>query len=126
MFQWKNSLMEKFSQFMAKNGYKNRSKAISYLIRNALLGEEWENKNSYPCIWPWSSRPFRKIDTYPACFLKEILFSSHLHLNEQNCMEIIAVHGTVSRISQFKKNFINYKRVRFVKVVFVSTGKLEV
>ena len=127
-----NNLMKEFSRFMNKNGYKNRSKAIGDLIRKALLEEEWKAKKGkifavITLVYDHEVPDLLENLTHVQHdFLKEVLFSSHVHLNEQNCMEIITVHGTVNKINQFKKNLTNYKGVKFVEVVPVSTGDKEI
>lgn len=127
-----NNLMKEFSRFMNKNGYKNRSKAIGDLIRKALLEEEWKAKKGkifavITLVYDHEVPDLLENLTHVQHdFLKEVLFSSHVHLNEQNCMEIITVHGTVNKINQFKKSLTNYKGVKFVEVVPVSTGDKEI
>ena len=127
-----NNLMKEFSRFMNKNGYKNRSKAIGDLIKKALLEEEWKAKKGkifavITLVYDHEVPDLLENLTHVQHdFLKEVLFSSHVHLNEQNCMEIITVHGTVNKINQFKKSLTNYKGVKFVEVVPVSTGDKEI
>ncbi len=125
-------LMKKFSQFMKRNGYKNRSKAISDLIRNVLLEEKWEEKKGkiYATITLVYDHEvpnlMEKLTHIQHHFLKEIIFSSHIHLNENNCMEIITIHGTMKKINDFKRQLSNHKGVKLVKVVPASTGDIEI
>ncbi len=125
-------LMEKFSRFMKENGYKNRSKAISDLIRGRLLEEEWKNKKgkvfaTVTLVYDHEiPNLLEKLTHIQHHFLKEIIFSSHVHLNEHNCMEIIVIHGTVRKINEFKRQISNHKGVKLVKIVPASTGSLEI
>ncbi len=123
-----NRLMEKFSQFMKDKGYKNRSKAISDLIRKRLLEEEWETKKGkifatvtlvYDHEVPNLLEKLTRIQHH---YLKEIVFSSHLHLSEHNCMEIIVLKGQIKKITEFTKQLSNHKGVKLVKLVPTFTG----
>ncbi len=125
-------LMEKFSSFMKKNGYKNRSKAVADLIRKTLLEEEWENRKgevfaTVTLVYDHEvPNLLEKLTHVQHHFLEEVIFSSHIHLNEQNCMEIIVIHGTVKRINEFKRQLSNHKGVKLVKVVPAAIRELQI
>ncbi len=123
-----NRLMEKFSQFMKDKGYKNRSKAISDLIRKRLLEEEWETKKgkifaTVTLVYDHEvPNLLEKLTHIQHHYLKEIVFSSHLHLSEHNCMEIIVLKGQIKKITEFTKQLSNHKGVKLVKLVPTFTG----
>jgi CopG family nickel-responsive transcriptional regulator len=125
----KKKLFDAFEEFMRKKGYAKRSKAIRDLMRNAILEEAWKDKEGiitatvvivYNHKMPLLTD---KIVDIQHNYLKEVLFSSHVHINEINCMEITVLRGEVKRIYSFSKEFSKLRGVKFVKIVPAATGK---
>lgn len=125
----KKKLFDAFEEFMRKKGYAKRSKAIRDLMRNAILEEAWKEEKGtvtaaviiiYNHEIPSLTN---KIVDIQHNYLKEISFSSHVHINKINCMEIIVLRGEVKRIQSFSKEFSKLRGVKFVKIVPAATGK---
>lgn len=125
----KKELFDAFSEFMKKKGYVKRSKAIRDLMRNAILEEAWKKhegpitavvvivyNHEIPSLTD-------KIVDIQHDYTNEVLFSSHIHVNKINCMEIIAFRGEVKRIQEFSRKFSRLRGVKLVRVVPSTTGK---
>ena len=125
----RRKLFNAFELYMAEKGYVKRSKAIRDLMRNAILEEAWKKKEGiitaaviivYNHEIPLLTD---KIVDIQHDYLKEVLFSSHVHVSKLNCMEIVVLRGKVKRIQEFVKEFSRFRGIKLVKVVHSTTGK---
>jgi len=91
-------LLIKFDKHIKKNNYATRSKAIEDLIRNELIKREWvEDKNtagSITLVYNHHKRDLtNKLTNIQHQFHKMIIASQHIHLDHDNCLEILVVKG---------------------------------
>ncbi|MCM8784820.1 MAG: nickel-responsive transcriptional regulator NikR [Candidatus Omnitrophica bacterium] len=122
------SLLEKFDNFIKKQKYKNRSEAIRDIIREKFVEQEWEKgKNVTGCIVIVYEHDVReivdKIIDIQHKFSSHIISSQHIHMNEENCMEIIAVKGEVEKIKELYFSLKSLKGVKYSKITKATTGK---
>lgn len=121
-------LLEKFDNFIKKQKYKNRSEAIRDIIREKFVDQEWEKgENVAGCIVIVYEHDIYeivdKIIDIQHKFSKYIISTQHIHMDEENCMEIIVVKGKVEKIKELYFYLKSLKGVKYSSIVKATRGK---
>ncbi|MFN4227009.1 MAG: nickel-responsive transcriptional regulator NikR [Candidatus Ratteibacteria bacterium] len=121
-------LLKKFDNFIKRQKYKNRSEAIRDIIREKFVEQEWERgKDVVGCIVIVYEHDVReivdRIIDIQHKFSSYIISSQHIHMDEENCMEIIVVKGDVEKIEELYFSLKSLKGVKYSKVTKATTGK---
>jgi len=122
-------LLKSFDILIAKKGYANRSEALRDLIRDSLVRDEWESgdKETVGTITIVYSHHTRELsDTLTDLqhhFYSSIISSMHVHLDEHNCLEVIAVKGKAMDIKKIADRLIGIKGVKHGKLSLTTTGR---
>jgi CopG family nickel-responsive transcriptional regulator len=122
------SLLKNFDEFIKKHKYKNRSEAIRDIIREKFVEEEWEKgKNVVGCIVIVYEHDVReivdKIIDIQHKFSSIIVSSQHVHMDKENCMEIIVVKGKVEKIKDLYFYLKALKGVKYSAITKATSGK---
>jgi CopG family nickel-responsive transcriptional regulator len=121
-------LLEKFDRIIRQRKYTNRSEAIRDLIRQELVRKEWgedrEVAGAITFVYDHHKRELvnRVIDIQHD-FQKVIISTQHIHLDHDNCLEIVAVRGKASEIEQIADLLKAVKGVRHGTLSMASIGK---
>lgn len=121
-------LLNKFDAFSRKRSYTNRSKAIADLIRKELVMEEWhsgkEIAGAITCIYDHHKRELvNKIINIQHDYGDIIISSQHVHLDHNNCLEIIAVKGNPRKAQELTDKLGAVKGVKHTTLGMSSTGE---
>jgi len=121
-------LLNKFDKLIRAKRYSNRSEAIRDLIRESLVKEEWEKDEDVvgilTIVFDHHKRMLTKeITEYQHKHLKSVLSSLHIHLDHDNCLEIIVIRDKSSKIKEFSDKMIALKGVKLGRLVTASTGE---
>jgi len=122
-------LLEKFDKEIQGKGYTNRSEAIRDLIREFLVKQEidqdMEVVGTLTIVYDHHVREIsdRLIDLQHDNF-KYIHSNLHVHLDHDNCLEVIILKGRYSTISDIANRIIGSRGVKHGKLTFTSTGKM--
>jgi len=98
-------LLRAFDELIEKKGYANRSEALRDLVREALAGQAWEEGAEMLGVillfYDHHKRELlaRLAEAQHQMYTK-ILASLHIHVDEDHCLEVIAVRGPAHEISQ--------------------------
>ncbi len=101
-----NELVVKFDRLIEEEGYINRSEAIRDLIRERLVEEEWKEEDEV-CggillVYDHHKHHLtEKITEIQHHFYKLVISTQHIHMDHDNCMEIISVRGKAREIHKF-------------------------
>ena len=121
-------LLENFDLVIQKQGYVNRSEAVRDLIRDSLVTQDWDEKEeaigtiTLVCNHHRYSLSEELNDNqHKHHFL--IISSMHLHLDHDNCLEIIAVKGLGNKIRELADSLISIKGVKHGKLTLTTAGK---
>ena len=99
-------LIERFDWLIEEEGYVNRSEAIRDLIRERLVEEEWEEDDEV-CggillVYDHHRHHLsEKITEIQHHFYKLVISTQHIHMDHDNCMEIISIRGKAREIQSF-------------------------
>ncbi|NMB40496.1 MAG: nickel-responsive transcriptional regulator NikR [Firmicutes bacterium] len=122
-------LLEAFDKLIAQKGYQNRSEAIRDLIRNELVEMQWERDDqevagTVTLVYDHHVRGLSEVllELQHDCH-DLILSTMHVHLDHENCLEVLAVKGTAKEVHELAEHIISVKGVKHGKLTITSTGK---
>lgn len=122
-------LDQNFQELLVKRGFRNRSEAIRDFIRAALVEEEWKNARGevigvLSLVYDHHFRTLKeRFTAFQHRFLQQIITSLHVHLDEDNCLEVVILRGSVQDIDKIAQQLIATKGVKHGKLVASTTGK---
>ena len=122
-------LLRKFDSLMKRKGYSNRSEALRDLIRDRLVEEEWkasgkETVGTVTLVYDHHSSDLQeKLTALQHHNVKNIISSTHIHLDEHNCLEVLIVRGKSKKVREIADKLIATKGVKHGKLVMTTTGK---
>jgi CopG family nickel-responsive transcriptional regulator len=122
-------LLEKFDDIIHRRGYVNRSEAFRDLIRNELFEEAWKAPDtdvvgSETLVYDHHVRRLNdKLLDLQHDFHEAILSTLHVHLDHDNCLEILVVKGKASKIQEIANTLISTKGVKHGRLTISSPGK---
>lgn len=91
-------LLESFDHFISKHGFHNRSEAIRDLIREKLSLEKGKKTarvmGTITIIYNHHVHNLsEELTDIQHHYQKHILFSNHVHITHEDCLEVIVVRG---------------------------------
>jgi CopG family nickel-responsive transcriptional regulator len=121
-------LLTQFDNVIARKGYTNRSEAIRDLIRDHLVGQEWdENKETVGTVTFVYDHHVRDL-THRLTALQHdyqhlIQSGMHVHLDHDHCLEVLVLRGKGSDIQRLSDALVSTKGVKHGKLTMTTTGK---
>lgn len=121
-------LLEQFDEHIQGKKYTNRSEAIRDMIRDELVKKEWmtgkEVTGSITLVYNHHKRELTNflIDVQHD-YHDIILSTQHIHLDEDNCLEIIVIKGTPKKIEELYGKLKSAKGVKHAGFAMTTTGK---
>lgn len=120
-------LLEEFDNAWKNMGYENRSKAIHDAMRAFISEFRWtrmetERMAGAVIVLYYLDRPsvLEKIIGIQHKFMDIISSTTHIHLEEDKCLEIIAVNGRVNEIRSLAQEIMAKRGVKQVKIAVVA------
>ncbi|MEP6715779.1 MAG: nickel-responsive transcriptional regulator NikR [Terriglobia bacterium] len=114
-------LLAEFDKLIAKRGYTNRSEAFRDLIRNELVDNAWQSSNeemfgTVTLVYDHHVRMLTdKLTDMQHKYHSAILSSMHVHLDHDNCLEVVLVRGKASLVQKLANGLIAIKGVKHGK-----------
>lgn len=115
-------LLKNFDKVIDDKGYQNRSEAIRDLVRDAILQHNWANddKEVAGVILLFynhhQSNLVNEIMGVQHDYHDNILTSTHLHIDHDNCLELIVVNGSAKKLTMLSDKLITLKGVFYGKL----------
>lgn len=124
----KENLLADFDKFIRRCQYSNRSEAVRDLIRKALVQREWEaDKNVIGVITlvydHHQNQLQETITQLQHDFHKHIISTTHVHMDQDNCLEVIIIRGKALEVRGLSERLIATKGVKNGDLAMSSTGK---
>lgn len=119
-------LLKKFDKIIKKKGYTSRSEAIRDLIRDEIVKQIVENENedvvgTLTLVYDHdASSVTNNLLEVQHRHHKNILSTTHLHLDEHNCCEVIVVSGKVKDVQSIADNITSIKGVNHGKLTITK------
>lgn len=122
-------LLDRFDRLIEEQGYTNRSEAIRDLIRDRLVESEWkagegETIGTITLVYDHNVRELAdKLTRLQHQEHQAIISSMHVHLTEQNCLEVLVARGRSSIVQGIADKLISTKGVRHGKLAMTTIGE---
>ena len=122
------ALLDKFDRLIKGKNYTNRSEAFRDLIRQELIKKEWQEgkeiAGAITLIYNHHKRELlNKIIDVQHNFQKVIISAQHIHLDHNNCLEIVAIKGKTEEAQNLANTLNAIKGVKHATLSMSSTGK---
>lgn len=123
------SLLDRFDEDIAARSYGNRSEAVRDLIRDSFVRREWEQEQDGSVIGVITlvydhSQPqlqTRITQMQHDCY-DQIISTTHVHVDHDNCLEVIIVSGNVRNIKALVDSLSAVRGVRNCSLSTTGTG----
>ena len=122
-------LLERFDELIRRRGYPNRSEAFRDLIRDELVQESWKSPDSevvgsLTLVYDHHVRMLSdKLLDLQHEYHDSILSTLHVHLDHDNCLEVMLIRGRSAAVHQIADALISTKGVKHGKLTISSTGR---
>ncbi|PIU18664.1 MAG: nickel-responsive transcriptional regulator NikR [Elusimicrobia bacterium CG08_land_8_20_14_0_20_44_26] len=121
-------LLVKFDRDISQKDYPTRSKAIGDLIRESFVKKEWiggsEVAGAITLVYNHHRRELvNKLTDIQHDFGAFIISSQHVHLDHDNCLEIVVVKGKPKDVEKLAQKLKATKGVKHSSLTMTTTGK---
>jgi CopG family nickel-responsive transcriptional regulator len=123
-----SELLEQFDRLIGKRGYTNRSEAFRDLIRDELVQKSWESPESnvvgtVTLVYDHHVRLLNeKLTDLQHEFHRSILSTLHIHLDHDNCLEVLVVRGKAAAVQKIADTLISTKGVKHGRLTLTTSG----
>ncbi len=123
-----SELLQKFDKLIEGRGYTNRSEAFRDLIRDELVQKKWENLDqqvvgTVTLVYDHHVRMLsEKLTNIQHDFHHNILSTLHVHLDHDNCLEVLVVKGKAKDVQKVADALISTKGVKHGRLTLTTSG----
>jgi CopG family nickel-responsive transcriptional regulator len=125
-----DTLLGKFDEIIEKRGYSSRSEGIRDAIRSYISYYEWmgdikgQRVGTVAVIYDHTKRGLSNAITDIQHHYSHLIKSSvHIHLDHDNCFEIIVIDGDGEEIKELAEAMMALKGVKFSKLTSVTSNE---
>lgn len=121
-------LLNKFDRLIREKNYTNRSEAFRDLIRQELVKKEWQEgkevAGAITLIYNHRKRELiNKVTDIQHHFQRVIISTQHIHLDHNNCLEVVAVKGSSREVQRLADTLKSIKGITHGTLSMSTTGK---
>lgn len=123
-------LLARFDELVAQRGSgTNRSETVRDLVRDALVGVEWEDPGeeivgTVTMVFNHGSSDLSdRLDALQHAYHERIVSALHVHLDAHNCLEVLVVRGASAEVRAIANLLLGTKGVKHGKLVTTTTGR---
>jgi CopG family nickel-responsive transcriptional regulator len=123
-----SELLDKFDSMIAQRGYTNRSEAFRDIIRDELVAKAWQSPESVvvgtvTLVYDHHVRLLNeKLTSLQHDFHHSILSTLHVHLDHDNCLEVLVVRGKAAEVQKVADTLISTKGVKHGRLTTTTSG----
>ena len=123
-----SDLLQKFDQYIGQRGYTNRSEAFRDLIRDALIEKTAERPDSMvvgtlTLVYDHHVRMLSdRLTGMQHESFHNVLSTLHVHLDHDNCLEVLVLKGKASIVRKIADALISTKGVKHGRLTITSSG----
>lgn len=123
-----SDLLVRFDKLIASRGYTNRSEAFRDMIRDELVEKAWEKPDSQvvgtvTLVYDHHVRMLNeKLTDMQHDHFHHILSTLHVHLDHDNCLEVLVVKGKAREVTKIADALISTKGVKHGRLTITVTG----
>jgi len=121
-------LLRRFDHVTRERGYRTRSEAIRDVVRGYLVESEWKLKQgevvgTITLIYDHHSHDLpHLISEMQHQFHDKVLCSTHVHLDNHNCLEVVVLRGPADAVRTVADRLTAMRGVKHGKLVCTTTG----
>ena len=121
------SLLDRFDEYTAARSYSNRSEAVRDLIRDSFVRQDWEEDGSVigviTLMYDHSQPQLQtRITQLQHDCHDQIISTTHVHVDHDDCLEVIIVGGNARSISVLADTLSAVRGVRNCSLSTTGTG----
>lgn len=124
------NLLIQFDQLVARRGLaKNRSEVVRDLVRDALVEDECtmpgvEVVGTLTIVFNHHASDLQeKLHSIQHDYFENIVSSTHIHLDQHNCLEVIVLKGETGLVQDVSNLILGTKGVKNGRLVVTTTGQ---
>ena len=124
-------LMVRFDEWVARRGVgRNRSEAVRDLVRDALVSEEADTPGAEVMgtltivFSHHASDVQEKLHHIQHSHFGAIVSTTHVHLDEDNCLEVIILRGETTDVHAIADRILGTKGVKNGGLIVTTTGQM--
>ena len=122
-----SDLLTKFDESMVRAGYTDRSKALQTAIHSLIDDYSWKTNDNAEgagaIIMMYDNHIYnqdKRSTQVQHKYADIISASTHIHLENDNCLETIMVKGGIKKIRNLAKHLSENRGIKSLKVNFIS------
>jgi CopG family nickel-responsive transcriptional regulator len=121
-------LLDDFDALIRQKQYGTRSEAIRDLVRDSLVGQEWDDNQetigTITIVYDHHVRALtEKLTDMQHRSARLIVSGMHVHLDHDHCLEVLVVRGKGREIKRLADVLIGTKGVKHGKFTMTTTGE---
>lgn len=124
------NLLNKFDGIILQRGYSSRSEGVRDAIRSYIVNFEWmsdvhgDRVGVITIVYAHSQRGLEdNLTQIQHDFSSLIQSSLHVHLDHDNCLEVVVLRGEGQDVRKAAEMMMSLKGVKHVKLTTTSLGK---
>lgn len=115
-------ILKALDSFVVENNLPNRSQAIRHLVEKNLVEKKWQCNHivagAIVLLYDHHKGDVTlKTNDVQHEYFDVILSSQHFHLSHDNCLEIVAVKGEASKLTELSDKLIGIKGIIHGKLI---------
>lgn len=120
-------LLDTLDEFTRANHFSNRSQALRQLISKNLVVKKWQSNEvvagAVTLVYDHHKRDvLNHLTDIQHHFHDVILSSQHIHLDHDNCLEIIAIRGKAAVLTELAEKLIAVKGIQHGQLTMSHNG----
>lgn len=126
-FSVSSALLNRFDAVVRKMGYEDRSRALQIAMTNFITEYTWTLEKGKAgvgaILFTYSHRPHGLQEALVVVqhqFRDVVNSTTHIHLDESRCLEIICVRGQTARIQELARRLMKTRGVTQLKLSVVD------
>jgi CopG family nickel-responsive transcriptional regulator len=122
-------LLKEFDDLIGQRGYASRSEAFRDLVRNELVNEisgsaDAEVFGTITLVYDHHARMLsERLNELQHKYYAAIMSTVHVHLDHDNCLEVILVRGGSSLVQALANALIATKGVKHGRFMLTASGR---
>ena len=115
-------LLQELDRLVEKQRFPSRSRAIGHLVKKNIVEEKWESDSvvagAVVIVYDHSMVELHKeINSIQHNYHCLILSGQHIHLDDHNCLEVVAIRGKAHKLKKLADKFKVLKGVKHAELV---------
>jgi len=121
-------LLKQFDGLIRREGFPTRSEAVMDCMRQRLVAKEWvvgkEVAGAIGLVYDHHRRALvGRLMSIQHDFGKIIVSTQHIHLDHDNCLELVVVKGKAREIRNLVSRFKSVKGLKHHTLMATTTGR---